>query len=189
MPELVPKRANRQLAAKRMSEPETLFETRWLGLYRIGHWDFVRRPTGDACVGILAETPEGELLLVEQFRIPVQKRVIEVPAGIVGDEPEHAGEPLEETARRELLEETGYEAESVELLISTPTSAGMSSELTHLFHAKGLVKRHDGGGVAGENITVHRVPKAGLRDWLRGKEAEGCLIDFKIHAALWIAGV
>ena len=189
MPELVPRRANRQREAKRMSEPETLFETRWLGLYRIGHWDFVRRPTGDACVGILAETPEGEILLVEQFRIPVQKRVIEIPAGIVGDEPEHAGEPLEETARRELLEETGYEAESVELLIRTPTSPGMSSELTHLFHAKGLVRRNDGGGVAGENITVHRVARAGLRDWLRQKEAEGCLIDFKIHAALWIAGV
>jgi ADP-ribose pyrophosphatase len=176
------------LPFSRMNTPETLFETRWLGLYRIGHWDFVRRPTGDACVGILAETSEGEILLVEQFRFPVQRRVIEVPAGIVGDEPEHAGEPLEETARRELLEETGYEAASMELLISTPTSAGMSSELTHLFQAKGLVKRHEGGGVAGESITVHRVPKAELRDWLRQKEAEGCLIDFKIYAAVWLAG-
>jgi ADP-ribose pyrophosphatase len=172
-----------------MNEPETLFETRWLGLYRIGHWDFARRPTGDACVGILAVTPDDEVILVEQFRIPVQRRVIEVPAGIVGDEPEHAGEPLEETARRELLEETGYEAATVERLIATPTSAGMTSELTHLFRATGLVKKHDGGGVAGEDITVHLVPRVGLREWLRQKEADGCFVDFKIHAALWLAGL
>ncbi|MEY3897814.1 MAG: hypothetical protein RLZZ214_3335, partial [Verrucomicrobiota bacterium] len=92
---------------------ETLFQTRWLGLFRIGHWDFVRRPNSDAAVGILAITPERELILVEQFRIPMQRQVIEVPAGLVGDEPEFAGESLAATAGRELLEETGYRAGSM----------------------------------------------------------------------------
>ncbi|MEM9236176.1 MAG: hypothetical protein AAGB14_05305, partial [Verrucomicrobiota bacterium] len=77
---------------------ETLFETRWLGVYRIGHWDFVRRPNADYAVGILAITADDEILLVEQFRIPVQQRVIEIPAGLVGDEEEHRGEALESQA-------------------------------------------------------------------------------------------
>lgn len=172
-----------------MPTPETLFESRWLGLYRIGHWDFVRRPSSDACVGILAITPAREIILVEQFRIPMQRHVIEVPAGLVGDEPEHAGESLAATAGRELLEETGYRAGSVVPLIASPTSAGMSSEFTHLFHASDLVREHPGGGVAGENIIVHHVPLSELRQWFAAQEAAGKLIDFKIHAALWLAGI
>ena len=172
-----------------MPTPEKLFETRWLGLYRIGRWDFVRRPNSDAAVGILAITPEREIILVEQFRIPMQRSVIEIPAGLVGDEPEHAGESLATTAGRELLEETGYRAGTVTQLIASPTSAGMTSEFTYLFHATDLVREHDGGGVAGEAITVHHVPLAGLRKWLAEQEAAGKLIDFKIHAALWLAGI
>jgi ADP-ribose pyrophosphatase len=169
--------------------PETLFTTKWLGIYRIDTWDFVRRPQTDSCVGILAETPNDEIVLIEQFRVPVQCRVIEIPAGLVGDEEEYQGEDLAETARRELLEETGYDAASMELLVRTPTSAGMTSEFTHLFHATGLVKRHEGGGIGGEDIQVHLVPKSELRVWLRQREAEGCVLDFKIHAALWLAGI
>ena len=172
-----------------MPATETLFETRWLGLYRIGHWDFVRRPHADACVGILAITPDDEIVLVEQFRVPVQQHVIEIPAGLVGDEPEFVGEALEETARRELLEETGYRAGTVTPLISSPTSAGMSSEFSHLFHATDLVRETLGGGVGGENIIVHHVPLAGLRSWLAAQETAGKVVDFKIHSALWLAGI
>lgn len=172
-----------------MPTPEKLFETRWLGLYRIGRWDFVRRPNSDAAVGILAITPEREIILVEQFRIPMQRSVIEIPAGLVGDEPEHAGESLATTAGRELLEETGYRAGSVTQLIASPTSAGMTSEFTYLFYATDLVRETNGGGVAGEAITVHHVPLAGLREWLAAQEAAGKLVDFKIHAALWLAGI
>jgi ADP-ribose pyrophosphatase len=172
-----------------MSTPETLFESKWLGLYRIDGWDFTRRPSAEACVGILAITDAEELILVEQFRIPVQRRVIEIPAGLVGDEDEHRGEPIEETARRELLEETGYRAATIRPLIVSPTSAGMTSEFIHLFQATGLVREHAGGGIAGERITVHHVPLAGLRQWLAARQQEGLAVDFKIHAALWLAGV
>ena len=172
-----------------MPAEQLLFQSRWLGLHRIGHWDFVRRPHSDAAVGILAITAEREIILVEQFRIPVQRLVIEVPAGIVGDEPEFAGESLADTARRELLEETGYRAASMEPLIASPTSAGMTSETVHLFHATSLVREHQGGGVGGENIVVHHVPLSGLREWFAGQEAAGKLVDFKIHAALWLAGI
>jgi len=172
-----------------MPDPEKLFETRWLALYRSGRWDYVCRPQSDASVGILAITPEQEIVLVEQFRIPVQRRVIEIPAGLVGDELAYRGESLAETARRELLEETGYRAEGLTELLRTPTSAGMTSEFLHLFHATGLTREHAGGGTADEDILVHCVPLAGLREWLANREAEGMVIDFKILAALWMAGL
>lgn len=172
-----------------MDSTEILFETKWLGLYRTGHWDFVRRPGSDAAVGILALTAAREVLLIEQFRIPVGKTVIEIPAGLVGDEPEFAEESLEETATRELLEETGYRAAIMRRLIVSPTSAGMTSEFTHLFLATGLTREHAGGGTGRENITVHHVPTAEIRTWLTAREAEGKALDFKIHAALWLAGI
>lgn len=172
-----------------MTEPETLFETRWLGLYRIGRWDFAKRPNADSAVGILAVTPADEVVLIEQFRIPVQRKVIEIPAGLVGDEEAFRGEPLIETAARELLEETGFRAGKIEPLLASPTSAGMTSEITHLFHATGLVREHDGGGIGHEEIVVHLVPRDELRGWLKAKEAEGYLLDSKIHACLWAAGI
>jgi len=168
---------------------ETLFQTRWLSMHRRGHWDYVRRPHAEACVGVLAVTDAREVVLVEQFRIPVGQRVIEIPAGLYGDEPEHAGESPAECAGRELLEETGFRAASIRPLISSPTSAGMTSEWTHLFHATGLSRENDGGGIGGEDIVTHLVPLDGLRDWLQAREAEGMGVDFKIHAALWLAGV
>jgi ADP-ribose pyrophosphatase len=170
-----------------MPTSEKLFATRWLSLERIGTWDFVRRPHSDACVGILAITPDDEVVLIEQFRIPPQRHVIEIPAGIVGDEEEHHGESLADTAARELLEETGYRAGTIRQLIASPTSAGMTPEITHLFLASDLVREHQGGGVGCENIIVHHVPRAELPQWLATQEAAGKLVDFKIHASLWLA--
>lgn len=168
---------------------ETLHETRWLKLQRDGHWDFVRRPDSDHAVGILAITPDDEVVLVEQLRIPVRQRTIELPAGIVGDEPEHRGEPLTETARRELVEETGYHAGSIEKLLVSPTSAGMTAEITHLFLALELEKVGDGGGVGNEQIEIHHVPLGDIRSWITAQETAGKLVDFKIQAALWAAGL
>jgi ADP-ribose pyrophosphatase len=169
--------------------PEKLFETRWLGLYRIGTWDFAKRPNSEACVGILPLTDEDEVILIEQFRIPVQKKVIEIPAGLVGDEEAHRHEPIIDHAARELLEETGYRAGKIEPLLVSPTSAGMTCEFSHLFLATQLVKETEGGGVGGENIITYKVPRRELREWLKQKEAEGYAIDFKIHASLWAAGL
>lgn len=172
-----------------MSEEITLYESRWLGLYRKGHWDYVRRPNSDACVGILAITDQKEIILIEQFRIPIGRRVVEIPAGLVGDEPEFRGESLAATAGRELMEETGYRAGSIELLISSPTSAGMTPEITHLFYATHLVRENEGGGTASEDIAVYKMPLTELRGFLSKKQSEGLLIDFKIHAALAAAGL
>jgi ADP-ribose pyrophosphatase len=168
-----------------MSKPTTLFSSRWLILQQRGHWEFVRRPHANAAVGILAITDEQNVVLVEQFRIPVQMPVIEIPAGLVGDEPEFADESLADTAARELLEETGYRASTIRPLLSSPTSAGMTSEFTHLFLATGLRREHDGGGIGSESIRVHEVPLSSLPAWLTEQQQLGKAVDFKIHAALF----
>ncbi len=172
-----------------MSEEIVLYESRWLGLYRKGKWDYARRPNSDCCVGVLAVTDDKEVLLVEQHRVPMGKVVIEIPAGLVGDEPEFQGETLAESAGRELLEETGYRAGKVELLVASPTSAGMTPEMTHLFHATELVRETAGGGTESENITVHHVSIGDLRSFLAEKQRNGLLVDFKIYAALGAAGI
>lgn len=172
-----------------MSEEITLYESKWLGLYRIGHWDYVRRPHSNHCVGILAVTDAEEVVLIEQFRIPVGKRVVEIPAGLVGDEPEFAGESLAATAGRELIEETGYRAENIRAIVSSPTSPGMTPEITHLFYATGLTRVGEGGGVGAEDITIHHVPLKELRSFLAEKETADIAIDFKIHAAIAAAGI
>ena len=152
-----------------MGSTKTIAEGRYLGLYERDDWEFAERTNAEGVEGMNAP-------------------VIEIPAGLIGDEDDHRGESLAETAHRELLEETGYQAESMKLLLSGPTSAGMTSETTHLFLATGLQQVSRGGGVGDENIRVHRVPLDHLRTWLSEQEAKGLLLDFKIHAVLWLAG-
>lgn len=168
-------------------EIKTLAEGKYLGLYTRDTWEFTARPNSSGVVGILPITDDRQVVLVEQFRVPVQASVIEIPAGLVGDEIEFIDESLTETAARELLEETGYRADKLCLLLSSPTSAGMTTETTHFFAATGLTRQHQGGGTKHEEIIVHHVSLAELASWLENKRSEGLLIDFKIHACLCLA--
>jgi ADP-ribose pyrophosphatase len=161
----------------------TLHATKHLELVQNERWVFARRPNASAVVAIVAVTPARELLLVEQHRIPVQATVIELPAGLVGDE--QTDESLTTAAGRELEEETGWRPGSCAVLACSPSSAGLTNELVTLVRAKDLTQVSAGGGVAGENITVHSVPLAGIAAWLADRAEQGLLIDHKIHAALW----
>ncbi|MDA7506679.1 NUDIX hydrolase [Akkermansiaceae bacterium] len=160
------------------------FEGRYLSLREIDDWEFATRPNATSVVGVLALTPKREVILVEQYRRPMQARVLEICAGLVGDEPEFAGESLADTARRELLEETGYVCPEMIPLLSSPTSAGMTDEMTHLFLAENATKSGPGGGVAEEDITTHLVALDELASFFSESMKKGILIDFKIHAAL-----
>lgn len=150
-------------------------------------WEFVERPGVHGIVLVVAVTPARGLLLVEQRREPVEANVLELPAGLAGDDPGREGEPLDETARRELLEETGWAAESMERLTAGPPSAGVTSEIVTLFRARGLSREGPGGGVEGEAITVHEVPLEGAEAALLAREASGTLVDPKVWAGLWFA--
>jgi ADP-ribose pyrophosphatase len=109
--------------------------------------------------------------------------VIDFPAGLVGDE--DGNDDPAETAKRELLEETGYACANVILLTSGPTSPGITSETVAFYAASGLEQRGAGGGVGGEDIAVHRIPRNAVADWLKRKNGEGVLIDVKVWAGLW----
>lgn len=166
---------------------EVLGEGRFLRLLRRRGWELVERPGVHGIVVLVAVTPDAELLLVEQHREAMRGTVIELPAGLAGDEPDSAGESLEQAATRELREETGWEAASWERLSAGPPSSGLSTEVVTLLRAHGLVKRDAGGGAGSERITVHTVPLRDAPAWLRDREAAGTLVDPKVWAGLWFA--
>jgi ADP-ribose pyrophosphatase len=133
---------------------------------------------------IVAATPDDEVLFVEQYRIPLGAKTIEMPAGLVGDQ--HGEDTLEDAATRELEEETGWRPSKVEVLLIGPTSAGMSNERIAFVRAEGLVRTGEGGGVDGEDITVHAIPRAQAAAWLLRKQSEGYELDLKLWAGLWM---
>src|SRR5262249_34388549 len=136
-------------------------------------------------VGIVAVTDQQELLLIEQFRPPVNASVIELPAGLVGDEEGHHDEALADAAGRELLEETGYRASELVRLVAGTASAGISSEVVTLFRARGLTCQSQDLGVGGEKLTLHKVPLAQASAWLTQRIAGGAQVDLKVYAALF----
>lgn len=146
-------------------------------------WEYVERKKGKSAVAVIARTDEGRVVLTEQFRRPVRASVIDYPAGLVGDE-EGSDDPAV-TAKKELEEETGYTCESVELLAHGPSSPGITSETVRFYRARGVRRKGEGGGVGGEDITVHTVAVADLREWLDRQAADGKLIDLKIWGGLY----
>ena len=158
---------------------KTVFEGDHLFVKENDGWQFVERKSATEAVAVIAETDRGELVLTEQHRKPVRRRVIDFPAGLVGDEEGGTNDPAA-TAKKELEEETGYLCDSVELLFRGPSSPGITSEIVSVYRARGVRKGGEGGGVGGEDITVRLVPKAELREWLRAKEEEGVLVDVKV---------
>ena len=168
-----------------MSElPEKIAEGRYLRLVKRGSWEYVERVNVADVAVLVPVTAANEIVLVEQYRIPVLATMIELPAGLVGDEDGFRGESLRDAANRELEEETGFRADCLTLLARSPTSGGLTSETVAFLHATGLARVGLGGGVAGEDIRVHVVPLDNLMGWLSDRECEGCLIDPKIYAGV-----
>lgn len=166
-----------------MSQGEPQAEVMWQGKYiraiRQGQWEYASRTPGISAVVIYAEV-EGKVLLIEQMRVPIGRRCIELPAGLVGDEDKNA--TVLETAAKELREETGYEAERFEVLGDFYASPGMVAEGFTMVRASGLTKVSSGGGNAEEDISVHLVPRGEIRDFIAGKRDEGVAVDVKILA-------
>jgi ADP-ribose pyrophosphatase len=172
------------MSCERGGAREVAWEGKWLRMVRKGSWEYVERTNANGIsVVIVAATPAGKLLFVEQTRVPIESKAIEMPAGLVGDS--DAGESLLLAAERELLEETGWRAGRLEYLMTGPSSAGMSNERMAFVRARELVREHDGGGDESEDILVHEVAIAQAPRWLAQKMAEGYEIDAKVWAGLY----
>lgn len=170
----------------------TPVEIMWQGCFvtakRQGKWEYVARSRGIHAAVILAidDAPDGRhILLVEQYRVPLGKPCLELPAGLVGDD--EAGEETAIAAARELEEETGYRAARWDVAGEFYSSPGMVSESFTLLIARDLTRVGDGGGVSGENIIVHRVALAGLAEFVTAKRAGGRGIDVRV-AMLLVGG-
>ncbi len=163
-------------------EPERIvWQGRFIAAKTRGKWEYVSRTRGVHAAVILA-IDEGHVILVEQFRVPLGRKCIELPAGLVGDH--DSGEATEEAAARELEEETGYRAGRIEVLGEFWSSPGMVSESFTLLRASELEKVGDGGGVDGEDIAVHRVPLDGIAGFVEERRRQGDAIDVKLLTLL-----
>lgn len=169
-----------------MTQSEVLFNGRWLRLMRRGRWEYAERThRGGASAVIVAVTDADEVVLVEQYRVPIAAPTIEMPAGLIGDDPDRAGEDVLASAARELEEETGFRAARLVQVMHGPSSAGMSTEVMYFVRAFGLTRVGPGGGDPTEGIRVHLVPRTACAGFLADRLDAGYGIDPKLYAGLY----
>jgi ADP-ribose pyrophosphatase len=161
-------------------QEEIVWQGRYVTAKRRGRWEYVGRARNIHAVVILAIDETGHVLLVEQYRTPLSRACIELPAGLIGDDDDSPGEDALVAGGRELEEETGYRAGRLELLGEFCSSPGMVSESFTLLRAHDLEQIGPGGGTDHENITVHRVALAGIEDFLAERRALGDAIDVRL---------
>lgn len=136
---------------------------------------------------VIPVTAAGEIVFIEQYRLPLKAHVMEYPAGLVGDERDCTDESFETAARRELLEESGYESDELEFLLRGPSSPGSSTEMVNFYLARNVRRVHGGGGVAHERITVHCIKLDEALAWLDGKVKQGVLVDPRTILGVYLA--
>lgn len=168
-------------------KPLVLHDGKFIRMMSTNGWEYASRKNASGIVGIVAVTDAGELVLVEQFRPPVGKTVIELPAGLAGDIAGSEDEALLVAAKRELLEETGYTAKRFKQVAVGVPSAGICDEVITLFLATGLKKVNEGGGDGTENITTHLVPVDKVEAWVKRQIKAGKTVDLKVYSALYWA--
>ncbi len=171
----------------RVSNKRVITSGKYVNLSSRNGWEYVERKNISGIVAIVAITDDGKIVLVEQFRPPMNKSVIELPAGLAGDVAGQEGEDLADAARRELLEETGYEAREFERLIDGASSAGITDEVVTLFRARGLRKTGSGEGDGSEKLQHHEIPLSDVVPWLRMRINGGAAVDMKVFAGLYFA--
>lgn len=165
-------------------QTKTHYKGRYLSLVERDDWEYATRANPVVAV-LVAWLPDYRLVLVEQYRKPIEQMTIELPAGLVGDQHDQAGESVFAAAHRELVEETGYKAGKITEIMRCPTSAGMTDETAVFLAASELEKTGPGGGDASEDIIVHAVEYAQIDAWLLEQYQQGKAVDPKIYTALY----
>ena len=166
---------------------EIAWAGKWVTARKRGRWEYVTRARNIRAAVILAldgPADAREVILIDQYRVPVGGRSLELPAGLIGDDAGGAGEQALSAARRELEEETGYRAREWADLGEFWSSPGMLGESFSLIRAYGLEQVGPGGGDENEDIVVHRVPVAQIGPVVAEARARGLAIDVRILALL-----
>ncbi len=145
-------------------------------------WEAVERVGIGGIVVMVAVTPRNSVLLERQFRPPLGRDVIELPAGLVDP-----GEAMEAAARRELIEETGWSAQEVRFLAEGPMSTGASTEIIRTYLCTGLEHVGKSGGDDNEIIEVIEVPLEGVGAYLNEARLQGLLVDLKVFGLVELA--
>lgn len=141
-----------------------------------GVWEVVRRKTHGKIVALFALTPAKEIVFVKQFRIPLGRYVVELPAGLA----DKKGETPEELAKRELEEETGYRVKGdLHLLLEGPFNSGMTDDELMIFYTDKIEKVEKPEIDESEEIEVMLVPLDSLVDFCTVKHPD-FLVDIKI---------
>ena len=142
-------------------------------------WEALERLGIGGIVVMAAVTPSGNIILEKQFRPPVGRDVLELPAGLV--EP---GESMEVAAKRELIEETGWSAGKLEFLAEGPISTGASTEALRAYLCTDLDYVGKNGG---EDNEIIEVPIQHAQEYLRTAQSTGTLIDLKVFGLVELA--
>lgn len=185
-------------------EPKILFRGKYLHFYLSrNYWEYVQRANIVGGVTIVAVTNQKKILLVEQYRLPIKKNVIELPAGLVGDEVDRKNETFEDAVKRELQEETGYICQKIKFLCKGPVLPGLTDEINAIFLANELTKieghknpnpknvsklieKKQENSKEDEKITVHEVPLDEVMKWLENQaKNEDKVVDLKVYAGLF----
>ena len=159
---------------------EVVWEGRFVVAKTRGRWEYVSRARGIRAALIVAVDYENCVILVEQYRVPMGRRSLELPAGLIGDDADNSEEDATVAAARELEEETGYRPGRIVECGHFYSSPGMLSESFYLFRAYDLERVGDGGGTASEEITVHRVPLDEVPAFVESRRQEGVGVDAKM---------
>jgi len=168
---------------------EIIKKGNFLNFVKKGNWEYIERNNCSGIVVILAVTKEKKVLFVEQYRPPLGKNVIEFPSGLAGDHKKFWNsdkkESLLQAAKRELLEETGYQAKGMRKIVEGPANSGTSSDMLTFLKAVSIEKVASGGGDETESILVHEIFIHDIERWIKKKKKEGCLIIPRIYTGLY----
>ncbi|QWR76592.1 NUDIX hydrolase [Candidatus Magnetomonas plexicatena] len=145
-------------------------------------WEAFKRQNCDGIIAVVPFTKDGQVVVIKQFRPPVEKYVIEFPAGL-----SDRGESLIDVAHRELLEETGYSTPVMELLATGPLSAGASTEVLTVFVAVDAEKTSAQNLDHGEEIEIITLPVKDFYQNVYALENENTYIDLKLFGLFELA--